>query len=123
CDLSGSGFSFLLAVASFSSGSGKFFWQWELCNWQWECLVHFIPNIFIVSTSLKRLLVVPRLSHESTSSLEELLEVSYRHGVFFVFTSGSRTLFIIIFFLAFKARDFLSTFALTISESFLMIIS
>nr|GEY16379.1 integrase, catalytic region, zinc finger, CCHC-type, peptidase aspartic, catalytic [Tanacetum cinerariifolium] len=33
CDLSGSGFSFLLAVASFFSGSGKFFWQWELCNW------------------------------------------------------------------------------------------
>nr|GEU42102.1 reverse transcriptase domain-containing protein [Tanacetum cinerariifolium] len=34
CDLSGSGFSFLLAVVSFFSGSGKFFWQWELCNRQ-----------------------------------------------------------------------------------------
>nr|GEY40313.1 hypothetical protein [Tanacetum cinerariifolium] len=42
CDLSGSGFSFLLAVASFFSGSGKFFWQWKLCNWQWECLIRFV---------------------------------------------------------------------------------
>nr|GEX63944.1 hypothetical protein [Tanacetum cinerariifolium] len=38
------GFSFLLAVATIFSGSGKFFWQWELCNWKWECLVHYIPN-------------------------------------------------------------------------------
>nr|GFB05041.1 hypothetical protein [Tanacetum cinerariifolium] len=45
CNLPGSGFTFLLAVASFFSGSGKFFYQWELYNWQWECLVHFIPNI------------------------------------------------------------------------------
>nr|GFB30926.1 putative reverse transcriptase domain-containing protein [Tanacetum cinerariifolium] len=39
------GFTFLLAVASFFTGSGKLFCQWELYNWQWECLVHFIPNI------------------------------------------------------------------------------
>nr|GEW89302.1 hypothetical protein [Tanacetum cinerariifolium] len=48
------GFSFLLAVASFFSGSGKFFWQWKLCNWQWECLVHFIPNIDVISTYMVR---------------------------------------------------------------------
>nr|GFC29898.1 zf-CCHC domain-containing protein/UBN2 domain-containing protein [Tanacetum cinerariifolium] len=40
------------------------------------------------------------LSHESTSSLEELLEVSYRPGIFFVFTSGIQTLFITRFFLS-----------------------
>nr|GEZ53600.1 reverse transcriptase domain-containing protein [Tanacetum cinerariifolium] len=39
------GFTFLLAVASFFTGSRKLFCQWELYNWQWECLVHFIPNI------------------------------------------------------------------------------
>nr|GEV37622.1 putative ribonuclease H-like domain-containing protein [Tanacetum cinerariifolium] len=44
CNLPGSGFTFLLAVASFFTGSGKFFCQWELYNWQWECLAHFIPN-------------------------------------------------------------------------------
>nr|GEW57331.1 hypothetical protein [Tanacetum cinerariifolium] len=44
CNLPGSGFTFLLAVATFFTGSGKFFCQWELYNWQWECLVHFIPN-------------------------------------------------------------------------------
>nr|GEX18665.1 reverse transcriptase domain-containing protein [Tanacetum cinerariifolium] len=38
------GFTFLLAVATFFTGSGKLFCQWELYNWQWECLVHFIPN-------------------------------------------------------------------------------
>ncbi|GJX47942.1 hypothetical protein Tco_0273132, partial [Tanacetum coccineum] len=36
-------------------------------------------TVFVISASLKRLFVVPRLSHESTSSLEELLKVSYRH--------------------------------------------
>ncbi|GKF76955.1 hypothetical protein Tco_0229425, partial [Tanacetum coccineum] len=51
--------------------------------------------VFVVSAFLKGLFVVPRLSYESTSSLKEL----------------------------FEARDFLSTFALTISESFLMVIS
>nr|GEU99223.1 ribonuclease H-like domain-containing protein [Tanacetum cinerariifolium] len=25
----------------FSSGSGNFFWQWELHNWQWECLAFY----------------------------------------------------------------------------------
>nr|GEV67520.1 hypothetical protein [Tanacetum cinerariifolium] len=38
CDLPGSDFSFLLAVTSFFTGSGKLFFQWELYNWQWECL-------------------------------------------------------------------------------------
>nr|GEY53673.1 putative ribonuclease H-like domain-containing protein [Tanacetum cinerariifolium] len=33
-----SGFSFLLAVATFFTDSGNFFCQWELYNWQWECL-------------------------------------------------------------------------------------
>nr|GEW72862.1 putative reverse transcriptase domain-containing protein [Tanacetum cinerariifolium] len=46
CKLPGSGFTFLLAVASFFTGSGKLFCQWELYTWQWECLVHFIPNTF-----------------------------------------------------------------------------
>nr|GEZ51250.1 hypothetical protein [Tanacetum cinerariifolium] len=44
CDLFGSGISLLLAVGTNFTRSGKFFWQWELYSWQWECLVHFIPN-------------------------------------------------------------------------------
>nr|GEV23969.1 reverse transcriptase domain-containing protein [Tanacetum cinerariifolium] len=48
CNLPGSGFTFLLAVASFFTGSGKLFCQWELYNWQWECLVHFIPNKILI---------------------------------------------------------------------------
>nr|GEW15868.1 hypothetical protein [Tanacetum cinerariifolium] len=36
--------SFLLAVGTNFTGSGKLFWQWELYSWQWECLMHFIPN-------------------------------------------------------------------------------
>nr|GEW06918.1 2-(3-amino-3-carboxypropyl)histidine synthase subunit 2-like [Tanacetum cinerariifolium] len=44
CNLHSSGFSFLLAVATFFTGSGNFFCQWELYNWQWKCLVHSIPN-------------------------------------------------------------------------------
>nr|GEW05239.1 putative reverse transcriptase domain-containing protein [Tanacetum cinerariifolium] len=44
CNLSGSDISFILAVATFFTGSGNFFCQWELYNWQRECLVHFIPN-------------------------------------------------------------------------------
>nr|GEW03811.1 hypothetical protein [Tanacetum cinerariifolium] len=35
--------------------------------------------VLVITTSLECLLVVPRLSHESTPSLKELLEVSYRH--------------------------------------------
>nr|GEX83253.1 hypothetical protein [Tanacetum cinerariifolium] len=56
CNLHSSGFSFLLAVGTFFTSSGNFllalgtfFWQWELYNWQWECLVHFIPNNQMVS--------------------------------------------------------------------------
>ncbi|GJX60921.1 zf-CCHC domain-containing protein [Tanacetum coccineum] len=37
--------------------------------------------VLVISASLERLFVVQRLSHESTSSLEELLEVSNRHGI------------------------------------------
>nr|GEZ96773.1 hypothetical protein [Tanacetum cinerariifolium]GFA25490.1 hypothetical protein [Tanacetum cinerariifolium] len=44
CNLHSSGISFLLAVGTFFTGSKNFFWQWELHNWQWECLVQFIPN-------------------------------------------------------------------------------
>nr|GEY57247.1 copia protein [Tanacetum cinerariifolium] len=44
CNLPGSGFSFLLTVATFFTSSGNFFCQWELYTWQWECLVQFIPN-------------------------------------------------------------------------------
>nr|GEX24280.1 hypothetical protein [Tanacetum cinerariifolium] len=40
----GSGISILLAVGTPSTGSRNLFCQWELYNWQWECLVHFIPN-------------------------------------------------------------------------------
>nr|GEY07452.1 hypothetical protein [Tanacetum cinerariifolium] len=36
---------FSSAVGTFFTGSGNFFWKWELHNWQWECLVHFIPNM------------------------------------------------------------------------------
>nr|GEW06410.1 hypothetical protein [Tanacetum cinerariifolium] len=41
---SGSGISNLLAVATTFTGSGNLYCQWELLTWQWECLVHFIPN-------------------------------------------------------------------------------
>nr|GEZ72424.1 hypothetical protein [Tanacetum cinerariifolium] len=41
---SGSGISILLAVATIFTGSGNLYRQWELLTWQWECLVHFIPN-------------------------------------------------------------------------------
>nr|GFD42428.1 reverse transcriptase domain-containing protein [Tanacetum cinerariifolium] len=34
CNLPGSDFTFILAVASFYIGSGNFFCQWELYNWQ-----------------------------------------------------------------------------------------
>nr|GEZ62632.1 hypothetical protein [Tanacetum cinerariifolium] len=44
CNLPGSGISFLLPVATFFTSSGNFFCRWELYTWQWECLVHFIPN-------------------------------------------------------------------------------
>nr|GEU89354.1 hypothetical protein [Tanacetum cinerariifolium] len=44
CNPHGSGISLLLAVGTFFTGSGNFFCQWELYNWQWECLVHFILN-------------------------------------------------------------------------------
>ncbi|GJV72262.1 hypothetical protein Tco_1492257 [Tanacetum coccineum] len=56
--------------------------------------------VLVVLASLERLFVVPRLSYESTSSLEELLAVSNRHGVLFVFTTGSQTFFITGFFLS-----------------------
>nr|GEZ60199.1 hypothetical protein [Tanacetum cinerariifolium] len=42
---SGSGISNLLAVATTFTGSGNLYCQWEHLTWQWECLVHFIPNI------------------------------------------------------------------------------
>nr|GEX89562.1 hypothetical protein [Tanacetum cinerariifolium] len=41
---SGSGISNLLAVATTFTGSGNLYCQWEYLTWQWECLVHFIPN-------------------------------------------------------------------------------
>nr|GEV09140.1 hypothetical protein [Tanacetum cinerariifolium] len=41
---SGSGISSLLAVATTFTGSGNLYCQWEHLTWQWECLVHFIPN-------------------------------------------------------------------------------
>nr|GFC48411.1 hypothetical protein [Tanacetum cinerariifolium] len=34
CNLLSSGFSFLLAVVTFFTGSGNCFWQWELYTWQ-----------------------------------------------------------------------------------------
>nr|GEY12125.1 hypothetical protein [Tanacetum cinerariifolium] len=41
---SGSGISNLLAVATTFTGRGNLYCQWEHLTWQWECLVHFIPN-------------------------------------------------------------------------------
>nr|GEY59725.1 RNA-directed DNA polymerase, eukaryota, reverse transcriptase zinc-binding domain protein [Tanacetum cinerariifolium] len=46
-------------------------------------------TILVITTFLEHLFVNLRLSHESTSSFKELLEVSYCHGVLFVFTTGS----------------------------------
>nr|GEY98742.1 ribonuclease H-like domain-containing protein [Tanacetum cinerariifolium] len=48
-----------------------------------ECMLWHKRLVFVVSASLKGLFVVSRLSYESTSSLKELLEVSYRHGILF----------------------------------------
>ncbi|GJT20743.1 hypothetical protein Tco_0890680 [Tanacetum coccineum] len=39
----------------------------------------FTLAFFVVSTSLKSLFIVSWLSNKSSSSFEELLEVSYRH--------------------------------------------
>nr|GEV39372.1 hypothetical protein [Tanacetum cinerariifolium] len=46
---SGSGISNLLAVVTTFTGSGNLYCQWEHLSWQWECLVHFIPNILFKS--------------------------------------------------------------------------
>nr|GEU67584.1 hypothetical protein [Tanacetum cinerariifolium] len=53
----GSGISNLLVVGITFTGSGNnIHWQWELIlpvgtlSWQWECLVHFIPNMDWLST-------------------------------------------------------------------------
>nr|GFB47180.1 hypothetical protein [Tanacetum cinerariifolium] len=68
CNLHSSGFPFLLAVRTFFTGSGNFFWQWELYNWQWECLVHFIPNNPPLNLMLQ--LQLNHLPSESSSLLE-----------------------------------------------------
>nr|GFB78653.1 hypothetical protein [Tanacetum cinerariifolium] len=48
-------FLYLRQWLHISSGSGNnLHWQWKLIlpvrtlTWQWECLVHFIPNIGLV---------------------------------------------------------------------------
>ncbi|GJV74014.1 hypothetical protein Tco_1494009 [Tanacetum coccineum] len=55
-------------------------WLWTFFNKMiWISASKALPftfAVFVVSASLKGLFVVPRLSHESTSSLKELLEVS-----------------------------------------------
>nr|GFA00784.1 hypothetical protein [Tanacetum cinerariifolium] len=62
----GSGISNLLVVGTTFTGNGNnIHWQWELIlpvgtlSWQWECLVHFIPNkileTLLPSTSLHTL--------------------------------------------------------------------
>nr|GEW96917.1 hypothetical protein [Tanacetum cinerariifolium] len=48
-------------------------------------------SVLVISASLERLFIIPWLSYESTYSSEELLEVSNRHGILFVFTPGSRS--------------------------------
>ncbi|GKB11599.1 hypothetical protein Tco_0845522, partial [Tanacetum coccineum] len=40
--------------------------------------------VLVISASLERLFIIPWLSYESSSSLEELLEATNRHGVLFV---------------------------------------
>nr|GFB24816.1 reverse transcriptase domain-containing protein [Tanacetum cinerariifolium] len=73
CNLPGSDFTFLLAVASFYTGSGNFFCQWELYNWQWECLMHFIPNINLRPLSIWRKISLPELT-----SKQMILELADR---------------------------------------------
>ncbi|GKC32236.1 hypothetical protein Tco_1039530 [Tanacetum coccineum] len=68
-------------------------------------------TVFIVSASLERPFVVLILSHESSSFFEELIEVSYRHGVLSSSLPEVKHSSSLDSFLAFKARDFLSTFA------------
>nr|GEV02984.1 putative reverse transcriptase domain-containing protein [Tanacetum cinerariifolium] len=55
----GSGISILLAVGTPSTGSGNLYCQWEHITWQWECLVHFIPN------SLPKIIRVLQLTNDS----------------------------------------------------------
>nr|GEZ80417.1 hypothetical protein [Tanacetum cinerariifolium] len=44
CNRPGSGFSFLLAVATFFTSSGNFFWQWELYTWK-SSVENLVPNL------------------------------------------------------------------------------
>ncbi|GKD43377.1 hypothetical protein Tco_1268022 [Tanacetum coccineum] len=74
-------------------------------------------TVFVVSASLECLFVVPRLSHESTSLLKNFLKsltaMSYSSSLLPEVEHSSS----LDSFLAFKARDFLLTFSLTISKS------
>ncbi|GJS13520.1 hypothetical protein Tco_0407992 [Tanacetum coccineum] len=71
----------------------------------------FTFAIFVVSASLKGLFVVPMLSYESTSSLKELLEVSYRHTLRLHYRRSRNTLYSTRSFLSpFKQEFFFSNF-------------
>ncbi|GJZ82203.1 retrovirus-related pol polyprotein from transposon TNT 1-94, partial [Tanacetum coccineum] len=59
-------------------------WLWTFSNKMiWITASKALPftlAIFVVSASLKGPFIVPWLSNKSSSSFEELLEISYRHG-------------------------------------------
>nr|GEW26039.1 putative ribonuclease H-like domain-containing protein [Tanacetum cinerariifolium] len=61
-----SGFTFLLAVATFFTGSGKLFCQWELYNWQWECLYQL---------SLK---IIPQHNHSTILHQSSMAALKYK---------------------------------------------
>nr|GEZ05702.1 putative ribonuclease H-like domain-containing protein [Tanacetum cinerariifolium] len=77
-NLPGSGIFFLLAVSTFFTSSGNFYCQWELYTWQWECLVHFIPNnpplnlMLQLQSSFQNKMIIWRGCHQSPSVLENL---------------------------------------------------
>ncbi|GJT48486.1 hypothetical protein Tco_0974643 [Tanacetum coccineum] len=72
--------------------------------------------VLVISASLERLFVVSWLSHKSTSSLEELLEISNCHSSSLPKVEHSSSL---DSFLSFKARYFSSLFSSDILRIFL----
>ncbi|GKA16698.1 calcium-dependent protein kinase 29 [Tanacetum coccineum] len=77
-------------------------------------------TVLVITASLERLFVVPRLSHESTSSFKELLEISYRHGVLLSSLPEVEHSSTTRFILPYSNRFSFATLALIISESFLI---
>ncbi|GKC09010.1 hypothetical protein Tco_1000620 [Tanacetum coccineum] len=115
---------FFTAIAPRASDKSSlvliFWWFWTFSNKMIQTAASkafsITFTVLVITASLEHLFVVLRLHYESTSSFKELLEVSY----YMAYSSSSLPEFehssSLDSFLAFKAIDFLSTFA---DESFL----